>query len=237
MWKAWPRISLFDQLTVDRRFRLARLWSNEVLRLIGPFVEGEVVNVSAWRDDDKQGGHYRDYFPNATRYYTTNYGGYRGDGIEDSFRLDLESPLPPELLRRFDVVFNHTTLEHVFNVFQATENLCRMSREAVIVVVPAVQEEHTSDTFSDYWRFTSGGLSALFERNGLSIAILTSSPFCNAAVYHLIVATRQTGKWKDVSALVQYPVNDGSGLVRESWPIALVRNVVRRVRRHGRDSR
>lgn len=202
---------------------MARLWSNEVLRQVGPLAEGEVVNVSAWQDADKEGGYYRTYFPNADRYYTSNYGGFRGEGIEDSFLLDLESPLPVKLEQRFDLVFNHTTLEHVYDVFRAVENLCRTTRDAVIVVVPAVQQEHLSDSFSDYWRFTSCGLSALFERNGLEVMMMVSSPYRNAAIYHLALASRQPHLWRDRLPSIPYSVNKGFGLVWDAWYVRLLR--------------
>ena len=35
-------------------------------------------NVSGWRDEDKTGGHYRDYFSAATSYAISNYRGESG---------------------------------------------------------------------------------------------------------------------------------------------------------------
>lgn len=214
-----------SDLLVDRRFRLARLWSNDVLRRIGPLAAGEIVNVSAWEDADKEGERYRDYFPNASHYFTTNYGGFRGGGIDDTFLLDLEAPLPDELKGRFDVVFNHTTLEHIFDVFRAVENLCSMTRDAVIIVVPAVQQEHWSESFSDYWRFTTRGLKALLQRNGLEVMLLVSSPYRNAAIYHLILASRQPERWRDHLPALPYSANEGRDLVSDAWYIRLLRRI------------
>jgi hypothetical protein len=129
-----------------RRFRAARCWSNQVLRAIAPSFDGDVLNVSGWRDEDKEGGRYRDYFSRARSYGVTNFGGYRGDSGGAQVQLDLEGELPPGLAASVDVVFNHTTLEHVFDVFRAVSNLCRMTRDLVIVVVPAIQEEHEADS-------------------------------------------------------------------------------------------
>src|SRR5262245_10738440 len=104
---------------VDRKFRVPRIWSNAELRKICSLVDGAVVNVSGWKDEDKQGGHYRDYFPRATSYSISNWRadarGFQGD-IANEFFLDLEEPLEPSLKRKFDVVFNHTVLEHVFSI-------------------------------------------------------------------------------------------------------------------------
>jgi len=213
---------------IDRQFRLARIWSNDVLREVGPLMEGEVVNVSAWMDDDKEGGKYCDYFSNATKYYTTNYGGYRGKGEEQSILLDLEAKLRPELESRFDVVFNHTTLEHVFDVFTAVKNLCLMSRDVVIVVVPAVQREHGSEGFADYWRFTSEGLTTLFRRNGMKVNLLISTPYKNSAIYHFIFASKGINDWDSILPLFSYGINIGSTLVSDSYFLKIAQKFLRK---------
>lgn len=63
-------------------------------------------------------------------------------GLDNELFLDLESPLPEDLVDRFDVVFNHTTLEHIFNFHQAFDNLVEMSKDIVILVVPVMQQVH-----------------------------------------------------------------------------------------------
>ena len=200
-----------------RRFRAARAWSNGVLRAVAPHFDGDVINVSGWRDEDKEGGWYRDYFKNARSYSVTNYGeGYRGAVAADQLVVNLEVDLPSALKARADVVFNHTTLEHVFDVFKATANLCAMTRDIAIVVVPAVQEEHATESFGDYWRFTSGGLRRLFEVNGLTPIFFASSPYRDCAIYHLCIASRQPAGWKGRLPEAVHPVNDARDLFRES---------------------
>jgi hypothetical protein len=198
-----------------RRFRAARTWSNEVLRSIAPLFDGDVLNVSGWQDEDKEGGHYRDYFSRARSYALTNFGGYRGEGGGQELTLDLEADLNPELVGRADVVFNHTTLEHIFDVFKAVENLCKLSRDVVVVVVPAIQEEHAAENFGDYWRFMSGGMRRLFERNGLGVVTLVSSPYRDCAVYHLAVASRHPERWRQRLSPAGR-VNEGRDFFRES---------------------
>jgi hypothetical protein len=183
---------------IDRAFRLPRLWSNRVLREIGPAFAGEVANVSGWRDADKEGKRYRDYFPSATAYYVTNHAGERGtDDAADvtDFRLDLTGELPAELVGRFDVVLSHTVLEHVFRADLAFANLCRMARDAVIVVVPFAQEVHYTDSYGDYWRYTPMGLRALFEQNGFTVVYDAASPEPDAGVYLLSVGVRDPARW------------------------------------------
>ena len=200
-----------------RRFRVPRLWSNRVLRQIAPLFDGEVINVSGWRDDDKDGGTYRNYFTHARSYRVTNYGGYRGDISDSDISLDLEADLPAELRGCADVIFNHTTLEHVFDIFKAVSNLCSMSRDVVIVVVPAFQEEHASESFDDYWRFMSSAVRKLFAVNGLKTVYLASSPYRNCAVYHLCVASRFPERWGGRLPAPAGQVNDGRSFFEESF--------------------
>jgi hypothetical protein len=200
-----------------RRFRAPRVWSNQILRRIAPYFDGDVINVSGWNDEDKQGGRYRTYFTRARSYRITNYGGYRGRAEDGGdVRLDLEATLASEFIGCADVVYNHTTLEHVFDIFKAAANLCAMTRDVVIVVVPAFQEEHPNESFGDYWRFMSGGVRRLFETNGLTPVFLASSPYRDTAVYHFCVASKRPERWKDRLPSTVAGVNDGRDFFRES---------------------
>ncbi len=175
----------------DRKYDLARQWSNKVLRDLAPAFSGETVNVSGWDDRDKQGGRYRDYFSGATTYLRTNYGGHNGlQGDDGEIALDLSAALPPELAARFDVVYNHTVLEHIFEVRTAFANLCTMSRDVVIVVVPFCQVQHESADWGDFWRFTPTCLRKMFEVNGFTPIFEAESPDENAAIYLLMVGSR-----------------------------------------------
>lgn len=182
--------------TIDRRFRAPRTWSNAELRKFGKLFTGDVVNVSAWADEDKEGGKYRDYFGAANSYSITNFKaearGFQGE--ENEIFLDLTKELPPELVARYDVVFNHTTLEHIFEVDKAFENLCRLSKDIVIVVVPFLQEMH--GYYGDYWRFTPLALKELFEKQGLSVLYLSFNTEPATSVYVFAVASRLPDSWK-----------------------------------------
>ncbi len=187
------------KLLIDRQSRLPRLWSNSVLRQIAPLFSGDAINVSGWDDRDKEGGRYRDYFISVDRYHVSNHAGERGledDGGVTDFAIDLEGPLADELVGRFDVVYNHTTLEHILNVSTAIDNLCRMTRDAVIVVVPFAQHLHYNESWGDYWRFTPMALRRLFEQNGLQVVFEAASPAPKAGVYLLLVASRAPEKWR-----------------------------------------
>jgi hypothetical protein len=183
-------------LFLDPVHRVPRLWSNAELARIGALFTGSVVNVSAWRDDDKAGRRYRDYFPHANKYSITNYrADMRGyQGWDGEIFLNLEEALPPNLFGAFDVTFNHTTLEHVFEFRRAFANLCDMSRDAAIVVVPWVQPYHS--TYGDYWRFSPLAVARLFKENGLAPARITWNTDRGASIYVFAVGVRHPERWR-----------------------------------------
>lgn len=230
MTLASAQLGLVERILTPREFRLPRIWSNRELRRLAPLFGGEVINVSAWRDSDKEGGYYRDYFSGASRYYLSNYGGVSGESDNTDFQLDLEAELPRELHARFDAVFNHTTLEHVFDVFTAVRNLCVMSRDVVIVVVPFLQRVHTEASFSDYWRFTHHALHRLFQRNGLDVVYLSSTNVPAASVYHVCVATRHPEKWKPRLAGFAPTINEGNDIVSPGSLSGVAQAVVKRLK-------
>jgi hypothetical protein len=181
---------------IDRVYRLPRIWSNQELEKHAHRFRGDIVNVSAWQDFDKVSKHYRDYFTNATTYTLTNYTteshGHQGNPNE--LFLDLQAPLPPELQHKFDVVFNHTTLEHIFDAQTAFTNLCSMSRDVVIIVLPFLQQYHSD--MGDYWRFTPLAVKQLFEKEGFTLLYQSFNSHPNASVYTFTIASRQSEKWQ-----------------------------------------
>jgi len=197
----------------DSRFRLPRMWSNIELKKIAPLFHGDIVNVSAWRDEDKEGGFYRDYFKNAKSYTLTNFKSEaRGfQGVENEIFLDLTADLPVELEQRFDVVFNHTTLEHIFEVDKALNNLCKLSKDVVIVVVPFLQEMHAE--YGDYWRFTPLAMQKMFEKYAYEVVHLTFNKNPGSSVYVLAVAVRNGLRWRGNNL---FRIEDGLSNERKS---------------------
>ncbi len=154
-----------------------------------------MVNVSAWKDKDKEGNSYQNYFVNAESYSITNYGGEEGDSEGElsipEYSLDLTQSLPQELYRKFDTVFNHTTLEHIYDNRTAFKNLCDMAKDAVVVVVPWVQEVHIiKGAFDDYWRYSPYTMEKLYEENGFSMVVCTCNNDFNTAVYLFCIGIR-----------------------------------------------
>lgn len=179
----------------DKAFRAPRLWSNRELAKFAPLFPGDVVNVSAWEDKDKDGRLYRDYFSAAASYSITNFGTDQGvlQGSANELFLDLEQPLSADLVGRFDLVFNHTTLEHVYDFRTAFANMCALSRDAVIIVVPWLQPLHSN--YGDYWRFSPQAIARLFAEQGLSVCHLAWNTDPQSSVYVFAVAVRDPGRW------------------------------------------
>lgn len=181
---------------MDPKFRVPRVWSNRELARFAPLVTGRVANVSGWKDIDKEGRRYRDYFSAADEYWVTNYKsearGFQGT-LDNELFLDLTAPLDPALHGRFDAVFNHTVLEHIFELDTAFANLCRLTRDLAIVVVPFVQEEHAD--YGDYWRFTPQAVERLFRAHGLETLYLSCNDGAHASIYVFAIASRRPEAW------------------------------------------
>ncbi|MBC7977790.1 MAG: hypothetical protein H7138_22655 [Myxococcales bacterium] len=184
-------MKLFER---GRISRLARRWSNAELRKVAGWFPGDVVNVSGWKDEDKEGGHYADYFTQKTSYAITNYKSEARGLQGGELFLDLEAALDPALAGTFDVVFNHTVLEHVYEFQAAFRHLCEMSRDLVIVVLPWLQPYHGD--YGDYWRFSPLATKKMFEANGLTPLRITFNEDAFASVYVFAVGTRHPERWR-----------------------------------------
>ncbi len=184
---------------IDRKFRLARIWSNRELKKIAPLFTGKIANVSAGENNDKEGDTYDNYFINGEEFWLTNYepGTYRGfQGRDNELLIDLTKALPQEFEGKFDVVFNHTTLEHIFDVFTAFRNLCKLTKDIAIVVVPFTQEQHETPGYLDYWRFTPTCMRELFKTNGMHVLYESANNDFNAATYLFFVGSKRAAHWK-----------------------------------------
>jgi hypothetical protein len=186
------------QWLVDKEYRVPRIWSNKELKKFSQLFLGDVLNVSGWQDKDKEGGFYKDYFRNAASYTISNF---RADteglqGYPNEFFLDLTKPLPdPALVGKYDVAFNHTTLEHVYEFHTAFNNICALSRDIVIIVVPWLQPMHTN--YGDYWRFSPQAIEKMFAANGFTVLYSSFNTEPRSSVYVFAIASRHPEKWQD----------------------------------------
>lgn len=169
-----------------------RNWSNEELRRFAHIYHGSIINVSGWKDEDKTGGHYRDYFCNAASYSISNISGERGASAPTDIFINLEGELPEHLKRRYDVVFNHTVLEHIYDIRKAVRNLCELSSDTVILVTPFLQQVHYEPgSYGDYWRPTPAAIGHMLAENGFTIIHQSANDNPWYIVYVFTIATRK----------------------------------------------
>jgi len=166
----------------------ARNRSNDEIRKLGPLFGGDVLNLSGWKDEDKEGGCYRDYFPNARCYVISNYGAEVGSSAMDEKELDLSKPYTGQI-GTYDLVFNHTVIEHVYSTQVVFDNLALLSRDAILTIVPFVQHMHgVKDGFVDYYRYSPLALERLFEERGFKTLYVSwneDHPLMNVYIVHV----------------------------------------------------
>lgn len=207
---AWQhRVSCAAMRRARRHDVRPREWSNrELARVAQPF-DGDVINVSGWRDEDQRGGHYRDYFKSARNYVVSNFKGTRGMENEpgEAVYIDLEDDLAESLVGRYQVAFNHTTLEHVFEIEKAIANICALSQDAVILVTPFLQSVHfEAGAFCDYWRPTPMCLNRILAENGFTTVYQTTNDNPWYYVYVFTVAVRDVASSVFQSGTLDVPV-------------------------------
>lgn len=184
-------------MLLDKKFRIPRIWSNNELKKFSSLFKGNIVNVSGWTDEDKEGGTYQQYFKNNKSYQISNYKKeLKGlQGFENEFYLDLTEDLDESLINKFEVVFNHTTLEHIYDVKKAFKNLCLLSNDIVIIIVPFLQPMHGN--YDDYWRFSPLTIKNLFEESNFSLLYLNSNNHKKSSVYIFAIASKNPERWKN----------------------------------------
>lgn len=189
---------LLQKYIIDKKYYSSRIWSNRELMKFSHLFTGDVLNVSGWKDEDSEGGYYKQYFLKAKSYSISNYKSeIKGlQGFNNEFYLDLEDNLLEGLVKKWDVVFNHTTLEHIYNFNKAFKNMCLLSKDIVIIVVPFLQQMHGE--YGDYWRFSPLAVKQLFDENHLSLVYLSFNNTPKHSVYIFSIASRNPEKWKSI---------------------------------------
>lgn len=235
-------------------FRTPRLKTNKILKRFSHLFNGEIINVSGSSDNDKNssfkdyyfgnydaGDRYKDYFVNANSYTVSNYPldktEYSLDKTNMVF-LDLEEKIPNEYINKYDVVYNHTVFEHIFDIFTAFKNLCSMSNDIVIFIVPQSQQIHDyARGYKDYWRFTPFAVDKLFEQNGFTVLYRETTVGFSESMYLFYIASKKPKKWIDkfikVEKVEDYLTrnNDGLNYTLISKYILLFDRIVRRIGR------
>lgn len=186
MWLNWNLgiiIKYLDYFLKDRYFSVARLWSNRELQRIDKHFYGDVINVSVWNVLDKNGRSYESYSTNANNYFKSNFDDFWGlQGNKNKFYLDLEEELETRLIDKYDVMFNHTTLEYIYDFQTAFKNLALICNDLLIIVVPFSQINH-GNKIPDYWRLTPQAMEKLLEANNLEVVYSSANNFFNSGIY------------------------------------------------------
>ena len=239
-------------LLVEGIFRKPRIKTNHILKKFAPLFSGNIINVSGSSDSDKEssfkdyyfgnydkGNRYKDYFQNAKSYTVSNYPLDRTEYLLDKTNmifLDLEEKLSEELVGKYNVVFNHTVFEHIYNIFEAFKNLCSLSNDIVIFIVPQFQQIHDySRGYKDYWRFTPFAVDRLFEDNGFTVLYRETTTGFSESMYLFYIASKNPDNWKDkFSSIV--PINsyissknNGSNYTLVSKGIVLFDTIIRQI--------
>jgi SAM-dependent methyltransferase len=136
----------------------ARKESNKWLHLNCRDIKGDVLSIGSGNDADNEGDHYRNYFPMATSYTTSE--------ISEEFRCDLildVRSMPETKDGSYDCVFCSGVLEHVDDCQAGLREITRILKAGGILLlgVPFRQQIHMGS--QDFWRFTEYGIRYLLK--------------------------------------------------------------------------
>ena len=164
-----------------------RKFVNRMLRahVVGLTVQS-VLNVGAIPEHkDKEGGKYRDYFPDAA-WYTLDFRKREND--PHHYTVDLHDV--SSIDQRFDLILNISTLEHVKNPFVVVDNLRGLlnPRGYMFIAVPWRYKLHGLG-YGDYWRFTHMAIRELHK--GMEEIMLELSPKDTDQGYCALFRSRQ----------------------------------------------
>ena len=172
-----------------------RTYSNVSLKRILPLLNViSVLNISGWDDGDKEGGRYSHYFSQKVNKYEVSHfeNDYlRSDTDISKMVINLED-INYQAVEKFELVFSHTVLEHVFDQQNAFRIMCSLAEKYVVGVVPMINVLHWEETYDDYWRFTPHGIRKLFENNEFNLVHLEIGPSLSISQYIIFVGARHS---------------------------------------------
>ena len=179
-----------------------RKWSNDELKKLAPYFTGRIINISGGKDLDKENEKYNHYFVNSDSFTVANYPTQYPDKCQaNDLFLDLSVPLEDgsPFLAAYDVVFTHTVLEHIYELNTAVSNLCKISKDIVITVIPFIQAFHQNEEYyHDYWRISPYSIYNLFKDNGFDTVYCkwNNDPIGNIYLFH--IASKKKENWEHI---------------------------------------
>ena len=136
----------------------SRRASNAWLRRHAAGIEGRVLSIGSGHDRDKQGGFYREYFPRAASYTTSEISPAIGCDLV----LDVRS-MPQVAGAAYDCVYCSCVLEHVDDVQAALREITRVLAPGGYLLLGLPFREAIHGAPHDYWRFTEHGIRWLLR--------------------------------------------------------------------------
>ncbi len=196
-----------------------RYWSNdrlkEVISKLGNY--NEIINVSGWKDSDKEGNTYKSYFKKGVSYKISNYeaDSLKGLSTENDLSIDLSKTLPSELIEKFDIVLNHTVLEHIEKPEFAFDQMSKLTTDILITIIPWKQALHFHPGyFGDYFRISPFTMRKYYEKNGFKLVFEAFSPNYAPDIYLFYVGSRKPQNHSFDNEIIE--INKLNGVVGES---------------------
>jgi hypothetical protein len=178
-----------------------RHWSNDELKYCISYLDNyeSVINISGWKDEDKEGDFYKNYFLNAKIYHISNFPNDHAKGIMDinDIKIDLSKKIDISLHNKYNIVFNHTVLEHVEDPVFAFSEMSNLTNDLMITVIPWVQQLHfIENQFGDFYRFSPMLMRKLYLDNGFTILYENFMPNFANECYLIYVGTKKINNHK-----------------------------------------
>lgn len=155
--KILPEIIIRNLRIVRAKFNRARIESNKWLRVNCKDINGKILSIGSSDDSDGQGDFYRNYFPTADSYTTSDIYECKCDLI-----LDVRS-MPEIDTESYDGIYCSGVLEHVDDYQSAILEITRILKTdgTLLLGLPFRQETHMAP--QDFWRFTEYGIRYLLK--------------------------------------------------------------------------
>ena len=114
--------------------------------------------------DESPSGSYR-YFGNGNNWSTMDFL----KKVNPDYVVDLTGDELPD--RKWDLVICLQTLEHIYYVHKAVENISKMVKRGGYVILdnPWMSPYHTQPEYNDYWRMTLPCMAAMCNDVGIEI--------------------------------------------------------------------